>query len=130
MPRITAGALFYRGRRVGLFQEGTYGFKTNSNQELTDEGPYNTDGVFVSTITATLLVPAAGTTLTMLQDALNQVDVDIAGGIIDGNILEFVNCRATELEYTSNVKDGTLKGKFTWQSGKPNLGGSPIPNGP
>jgi hypothetical protein len=115
-----AGALYYQGRRAGKLQGAELTINSNSTQEITDEGPNNTNGVITGTISADLLVPEEGTQLSILEDLLFNRDVVLTYGIVDGAILEFVDCRCTKAQYTANVKDGTLKGKFEWNVSKPN----------
>lgn len=103
-----------------------YTIRTNAGQEITDGGVHNTDGVVVTSITCTALVPVPGVGVSVVKDAVDQNDVDLTLAIIDGKIHEIPGCRATEISFSGEVTTGKLTGKFTWHGPKPKISGAPV----
>lgn len=120
-PRVKAGSIFYKGKRIALMQNITYRINTNDTQELTDGGPTNTDGRTVTEVTCDTIVPVAGVGVSIVRDAIDHKDVALTLDILDGCIHELKDCRARTAEFTGEIASGKLTGRFEWFGPKPTI---------
>lgn len=123
MPRVQSASIFVKGKRLAVMQNTTYRINTNDTQELADGGAYNTDGIPVTEIDCDTIVPVAGVGVSIVQDALDHVDIDLTLGIVDGKIHELQECRAKTLEFTIEKATGKMTGKFSWHGPAPRVTG-------
>lgn len=121
--KVKSGSIFYKGKRIADMQNVTYSIATNDTQELTDGGPHNTDGIAVTKISCDVIVPVAGTRISVVKDALKHEDVALSLGIFDGSIHEIQDARATDLEFSGEAASGKQTGKFSWHGGAPKITG-------
>lgn len=122
-PRVQAGSLFYKGRRVGVLQGFTYTFKTNDTQEVADAGVFNTDGIETTEITADNISPITGLGISVIADALAKRDLEISLGLIDGKIHSVDDARLVQGEWTGEKATGKQTNKLQFHAGKPKIVG-------
>lgn len=123
MPRVQRAALFYKSKRVATLQNVTYRINSNDTQELADGGAYNTDGIVVTEVSCDTICPVSGVGVSIVRDLVEHRDVDLALGIVDGKIHEIQECRAKSAEFTGEVTNGKLTGKFEWHGPAPKITG-------
>lgn len=116
---MQSGSIFYSGKRIATMQNVTYRIITNDGQEVADSGVYNTDGVVLTEISCDTISPVGGLGVSIVKDAVEHRDVDLALGLFDGHIHELKECRAKTIEFTGEVASGKQTGRFEWHGPKP-----------
>lgn len=123
--KTKGGSIYYKGKKVAVMQSIEYTLTTNDGQEITDGGVHNTDGVLVTRVTANVLVPVKGVGVSVVDDLVNHRDVTLTLAIIDGSMHELQEARAEEGQFSGEVQNGRLTGRFTWHAGAPKISRAP-----
>lgn len=120
-PRVKAGAVFYNKKRVAELQKFKYKIKNGSGQELADSGAYNTDGKVTTEISADMIVPVTGLSISAVKDLIEQRNAEIVLGVVDGRLHVVDDARPIDVEIEGDIPSGKQTAAFNWQGGEPKL---------
>jgi len=116
-------SFFYKGRLVAVAKTGTYSINKNREQQVGETGWQGAStGPTTTTLSVDTLMPTIGTETTLLVDMLNDKYADVALALVDGKIHQLTMSIDTA-EYTWDVSNGTMGGKFEFSGGKPQITG-------
>lgn len=116
-------SVYYKGKKVAMFS----GFEetiSSGNEDMIGDGGWEgrSSGAKTTKLTTDAIIPVAGTGVSVIRDLLNDEYVDIGLGIVDGTIHK-IKMGVNEASITSEAANGTLRGKFSFSGGKPELAG-------
>lgn len=113
-------SVFVNGKKVGTAEGSDLNLESGDELQIGDgEVVGASEGVITGSLTLNAIVPVAPTcTPTLLDAILNKKWIQLTGGIIDGKVVK-VNARVKAIGYSTQMANGTLKGKYDLIFGKP-----------
>lgn len=116
-------SFFYKGKKVAMASGTQYDIEGNDEDQFGDEGWVGaSNGAVATKIRVDVIVPVAGTRVTVVTDMLAKRYVDVGLGIVDGKIHR-VNMRCRTVSFTGASQQGSLTGNWEFTGGKPELTG-------
>ena len=115
---VRSFSIFFEGTKMGEASSGTLHWIGNDEAMFGDNGGQvvYSDGVEQTTLDFEVFEPVTGLDFDIETAMLNKTNLNVSLGIINGRILQ-MSMRVLSVEHKSEVKPGTLMGKFS-------LGGS------
>lgn len=111
-------AVFCKGRQIGTMESANLMIKNNAGQQITLAGVFYSKGKITTDLDVSCITGTDGDTGPVLDAVLNQEEVSIQVGVVDGAIVS-VTMTALEAGYKCTVKDGSVMGDFKFGGGKP-----------
>lgn len=118
--RIKAASFYVKGAKVGTAEGGDFSIASNDEDHITDEGWSVSDGTPTCKMTINVIVPVDGKTKRLAQALLDKEYISVQVGVVDGAVFS-ATMRATDASYTIDNKTGSLKGKFDFRGGEPEI---------
>lgn len=116
-------SFFYKGRKVATAEGTQYDIEGNDEDVFGDEGWLGvTSGAVTSKISVDTITPIEGSGIAVIEDMLTKQYVNITLGVVEGKIHQ-VEMRCRTVSYTGENQAGSLKGKWEFMGGKPELTG-------
>lgn len=121
LVKVKHASLYIASKKAAECNKNDIDVKSGDEPQIGDDGFLGmSDGATMTTIQFESIVPLSGMSVTVETALLNKTDVDITLGLINGKIWQ-LTCRCTDLKYTSDAKNGTLTGSFTFVGGIPSI---------
>lgn len=121
--KVRNASIFAGNKKVAEFENVTYTISAGDEPQFGDvDGGFITysDGSVTTKLSATGVVPVPGMTYDYTSQLMIHNDVDVGIALINGHIHQ-ITMRVLSAEFDSDVKSGTLKGKFELGGGQPRI---------
>lgn len=116
-------SVYYRGKKVAMFS----GFEESiesGNEDMIGDGGWEgrSSGAKLTKLSTDAIIPVAGIGIAIIRDLLNDEYVDIGLGVVDGTVHK-IKMGIDQAQVTSEAANGTLRGRFQFSGGKPEIVG-------
>ncbi len=121
--RFRHASIYYKAKKVANFS----GFEetiTSGNEDMIGDDGWEgrSSGAKLTKLSTDAIIPVAGVGVSVIRDLLNDEYVDIGLAVIDGAVHK-IKMGVDESVITSEAANGTLRGKFSFSGGKPEIVG-------
>ena len=116
---IRAALIWANGQKIGKISESSFDIEDKSAEEEDSDGHVHTRGTVLCSGSFKTIERVGRHSVDVLQLILEQQDVAITWGPVDGHMYIVDKARIKGAKLASKIGDGTLTGDFSWSGGKP-----------
>ena len=114
-------SVYYKSKKVAMFSGWEETIESGNEDMIGDAGwEGRSAGAKMTKLSTDAIIPVAGMQVSVIRDLLNDEYVDIGLAVVDGKIHR-ITMGVDSANITSEAANGTLRGRFSFSGGKPEL---------